>query len=233
MSKLARHILLTVLALMGSLLLAHGAQAADEQGMLLDFIARETSTALGTSVGIVSKRDLPALNLPADSELALRFSSRHGQYLPSGIEARSGGRLIRSVALGSYLDFQLSAAVLPGGLMRGEVVLSTSLKLETLTLAPGQEVVSDPALAWGLMARGAIAPGERLKLSRLVQPPLVRRGEAVALLVNAGGVQLSAQGEALADGYAGQSIGVKRASDGRVWRGVVETGISGTVVVVK
>jgi flagella basal body P-ring formation protein FlgA len=40
-------------------------------------------------------------------------------------------------------------------------------------------------------------------------PPLVRRGEAVKLMVRLGSVNVTATGEALQDGRAGQSVRVR------------------------
>lgn len=212
------------------LLLAAPAQA--DTG-LLDFIAAETSHALGTSVDVLPKRALPVLSISDGAELALRFPSGTGQHLPSGLEVRADGRLLRSIALASYLDFRLRVATLPQGLTRCASLGTGSIGSELLTLAPGQEIVTDGSAVLGMMPRGQIAAGERLRLSRLVPAPLVRRGAAVPLLLRGGGVQLSATGEALADGYAGQALSVRRASDGHVWRGVVEHGDSGIVVVVE
>lgn len=212
------------------LLLAAPARASE---LLLDFIAAETAQTLGTPVTVVAKRELPAIELRGGAELALRFPRTTGQHLPSALEVRREGRLLRSIALGPYLDFQLGIVTAPQGLARGEAASPLALRLESRTLAPGQEVLTDSAMVVDLLARGQIAAGAAVKLSRFTAAPAIRRGVLVPLVLRAGGVQLSAAGEALADGFSGQALSVRRESDGRVMRGVVELEDSGPVVVVQ
>jgi flagella basal body P-ring formation protein FlgA len=207
--------------------------AAGPARQLLEFVEHEASAELGTAIHAVAKRELPEPGWPADCSLQLRFPAGPGQYLPTALEARVDGRLVASLPLGSYVDFELQAGLLPEGLRRGELLQLSGIAWSELRLAPGQEVVTPAAQVTGLMARSLIAPGERLKLSRLTAPPLVRRGQDVPLELQAGGVRLTVHGTALSDAYAGQALSVRRAGDGRVWRGIVTSGDSGIVVVVQ
>jgi flagella basal body P-ring formation protein FlgA len=135
--------------------------------------------------------------------------------------------------LGQYLDFRLAVLVAKAGIAQGAQVTGPQLESRTLTLAPGQEVLTSATLADGLQARSFFGPGMRLKLSRLAPPALVKRGTAVQLKLHSSGVELSAQGTALADAYAGQPLSVRRDSDGRIIRGILQRGANGPVVDVK
>jgi flagella basal body P-ring formation protein FlgA len=219
-------------------LLSFAAQAAGTQTVSAadqrQFVLDQAQAALGEPVELVEHRPLPALELPAGKlELALRFPHPAGQWLPSALEAHVDGRLVAAVPLGAYADFKLPVLVAKDGLARGAAIDGAGLTSKTLTLAPGQEVLTDQALADGLTARGYFGPGMRLKLSRLAPPPLVRRGMAVQLIEQSGGIKLSASSTALADGFAGQALSVRRDSDGRVFRGVLQDGDSGAIVVVQ
>lgn len=73
----------------------------------------------------------------------------------------------------------------------------------------------------GREARNDLAEGTPFSPAVLVTPPDVRAGQAIELVVSTERFHLTARGEALNDGVIGQTIGVRRAADGRTVRGVV------------
>jgi flagella basal body P-ring formation protein FlgA len=70
------------------------------------------------------------------------------------------------------------------------------------------EVARQATQAVGLAVRLQVSPGQPLPLADLVRPPLVEKGALVTLTLEAGGIALSAQGQALEAGADGEHIRV-------------------------
>lgn len=88
------------------------------------------------------------------------------------------------------------------------------------TAAPG--ALTDPALALGQKLRYPLGPGAVLNAGMLEITPVVRRGQSVTIVSGNGGIEVRAQGEALADGSQGQTIRVRNHQTRRILSGTVE-----------
>ena len=88
------------------------------------------------------------------------------------------------------------------------------------TAAPG--ALTDPALALGQKLRYPLGPGAVLNAGMLDVTPVIRRGQTVTIVSGAGGIEVRAQGEALADGNHGQTVRVRNHQTRRVMSGTVE-----------
>jgi flagella basal body P-ring formation protein FlgA len=73
----------------------------------------------------------------------------------------------------------------------------------------------------GREARRTLAPGRAIRLTDLVVPQLVRRGEPVTILLASGGLELSMLGEALDSGSEGEAVRVVNPSSSQVRKGIV------------
>jgi len=60
----------------------------------------------------------------------------------------------------------------------------------------------------GLQARTSFRPGQRIHLSQVRSPRLIRRGEEVTIIVERGGLRITAPGRALSDGHVGGRVTV-------------------------
>ncbi|MEW6268926.1 MAG: flagellar basal body P-ring formation chaperone FlgA [Thermodesulfobacteriota bacterium] len=116
-------------------------------------------------------------------------------------------------------------AVARGAVLRGEDVRVEERRLDELPAT----VVTSVEEAVGKEARVALAAGRPLTLQALATAPLVARGDAVRVLLETGGMRLSASGEALDTGGAGERVRVVNASSRRELVGRVVA--HGTVLV--
>ena len=79
--------------------------------------------------------------------------------------------------------------------------------------APGP---TDAAALDGMVARRVLAPGTVLTARDIARPPAVRRGDAVALVSRAGGIEVRAAGKALGDAGLGQRVNVENLGSRRI-----------------
>ena len=70
--------------------------------------------------------------------------------------------------------------------------------------------------------RMAVAPGTALTMSLFAPDVMIRRGQRVTLIAAAGGIEVRAQGEAVADGTAGGRVRVLNLSSRRIVEGQVK-----------
>jgi flagella basal body P-ring formation protein FlgA len=120
--------------------------------------------------------------------------------------------------------------VAPNGIPAHTLLSGAYLGTEERELKPGSEVVTQPTQVLGMTARGSIAAGARVLVSRLRAAYDVPRGSTVTMVIRAGAVELRAQAVALNDAYLGQTLVVKRVDDDVKFKGRVE---EGPVVVVE
>ncbi|WP_333816089.1 flagellar basal body P-ring formation chaperone FlgA [Tabrizicola sp.] len=102
---------------------------------------------------------------------------------PASADALVATRTIRARTLVAAEDLTLVAAEIPGAL-------------------------SDPRQAVGLEARVAIYAGKPLRPGDLGPPTLVERNQLVTLVYLSGGLAISAEGRALAQGSEGDAVRV-------------------------
>ena len=122
-----------------------------------------------------------------------------GRHLACTRKLRASVRLYRTVVVARR------------SIGRGSKVQPESLETRR-DLVKGQleDAFCEIADVAGVRTRGRISAGTVIR-DRMVEPaPLVYRGDVVTLVVRQGGFELSTTGTALADGVAGQRIGVER-----------------------
>lgn len=99
---------------------------------------------------------------------------------------------------------------------RGTILSADDLRLEERRLDElPTTVLTDVESAIGREARVALAAGKPLTVQGLANAVLVKRGDAVRVLVEKGGLRLSIAGEAMDTGGAGERVRVVNASSKR------------------
>jgi flagella basal body P-ring formation protein FlgA len=112
-------------------------------------------------------------------------------------------------------------------LVRGRVDVFSEVVMAVRSVAPGETITAadvrsvpvdqsrvPPGLATslkqviGLQALVAFRPGQKIYLVQVRSPRVIRRGEDVTILVQRGGLRVSAPGRALTDGHAGGRVTV-------------------------
>ncbi|MGH7121441.1 MAG: flagellar basal body P-ring formation chaperone FlgA [Acetobacteraceae bacterium] len=95
------------------------------------------------------------------------------------------------------------------GLMPGTILTPSDLRPAAVpTGSLATQVASTDAQVVGMQLERAIAAGNPLPLADLSRPPLVRRGQRVLIALDARGLALTEQGQALESGAADASIRV-------------------------
>lgn len=115
--------------------------------------------------------------------------------------------------------------VLAGSVAPGQPIAAELLRIEkrdVATLSAGYLSSVDEAV--GRSLRRPVAPGAALTPDALAVVRLIRRGDLVTLVGRSGGLEVRAQGKALADGGSGERIAVENPSSRRVVQGVVRDG---------
>lgn len=112
--------------------------------------------------------------------------------------------------------------VLSRGVLRGDHVEPGLLQPETRDVAQLPfGYVSDAAAVSGYEFRRPLAAGQVPGPDDLTPPKWVRRGDAVQLVGRGTGIEVHAEGKALADGVAGARVAVENSRSKRVVEGVV------------
>lgn len=107
--------------------------------------------------------------------------------------------------------------VLAGPVPKGTVLGSGHLVLQERNInSLDGGYFSDMAEVAGMVAKRPLLPGQPLLASQLEPPLLVRKGDAVNVTANSGGLTIKAAGIALADGRAGEQIRVRNRTSNRI-----------------
>jgi flagella basal body P-ring formation protein FlgA len=113
-------------------------------------------------------------------------------------------------------------AVLARPVSRGEVIAASDVMwMESPPAAP-RDALTDAEAMIGMTARRNLDAERPLRSSDFGPTALIRRGEPVTLLYEAGGLKLTMRGRALANASAGQTVRVTNLSSNRVVEAIAE-----------
>lgn len=114
--------------------------------------------------------------------------------------------------------------VAAGRLQAGTVLGASDVRMARVRVSLLRtEVARIPPQAIGMVLRHLVPAGQPLPLADLVRPPLVQKGAVVLIQLDSPGITLSAQGQALDPGAAGERIRVLNP----ISRAVVEAEVTG------
>ncbi len=209
--------ILTLVALVAAILLPSPAARADETHSLeairagvRDFVLAQYNGRrddLEVEVGALDKR----LRLPACPR-RLEISLAPGTSLAG--RTTVGVRCTGTVGWSLYVPVRVrrfgEVVIARRALARGQILGADDLALERRDLfaLPGAPL-TEPGQLLGQMVRQPLAAGTVLQSTMLTSRKLVRRGDAVTILVETGAVNVRASGIALADGATGERIRVR------------------------
>jgi len=122
------------------------------------------------------------------------------------------------------VETELEVLVLQKALPRSSAVQPLDVKSERRRV-PGSAAnyILDPSQLAGRHLRNTAAPGTALTVDLLAADVLVRRGQRVTLIAAAGGIEVRAQGEAVADALPDGRVRVLNLNSHRVVEGRVES----------
>lgn len=159
---------------------------------------------------VVPKGTLHYEIMPGDSQL---LQARSFTAL-----VRVDGRLQANITIRGELQAMAPVAVAANNLERGQLLTRQDVQLKKRDISELRHPVLDPAKVAGKELKRSLDRGEVIPGNRLEQPALVERGDGVTVLVQTGGLRLSAAGEARQDGKKGEVIRVRNSNSGEMLR---------------
>ena len=115
---------------------------------------------------------------------------------------------------------QVEVAVLARPIQRGEILSADDFVYEQRSPNMGRGAIAADA-AKGLEAVRPLSPGSVVRISDVITPRLVRRGEPVLIAYKVGALTITTQGRALASAGAGEPVRVVTTSTRRTLDGFV------------
>lgn len=131
------------------------------------------------------------------------------------VEAWVDGVLVRTVSVPVRVTALFEVLVVARPVARHAPLMSEDVRLERREVLAGQEPLRQAAALAGRRAVRNLAPGELVLAGALELPPLVRRGDIVALTAEGRGLRAVTRAEAKEEGKAGQTIRVRNLVSGR------------------
>lgn len=161
----------------------------------------------------------PALRMPGCTE-ALR-----GQPATAGtVEVICPGAMGWRLYVPVKVRRQQEVLVLQRALAPGETLGAGNVALETRDVARLAGALTDASSIAGFSLRRPLAAGAVLTSADVLSPRLVRRGDSVTVVARTGGIEVRAQGRAMADAGVGDRLSVENLSSRRMLQGVVLAG---------
>ncbi|MGC0153256.1 flagellar basal body P-ring formation chaperone FlgA [Chromobacterium vaccinii] len=164
---------------------------------------------------LLPPRSLPACAAPWRTDAAdSRAFSRMRFDVSCPADGWRGSFIVRAAVTAQ-------AAVAARNLRAGEVLQAEDIAWEARPVAEPADLFGQASPPLGLAPRTTVAAGQPLRRRQLQAPLLVKRGAEVRIVARQDGIEVSAAGEALADGRQGETIRVRNLASGKTIRGRV------------
>ncbi|HHV62005.1 MAG TPA: flagellar basal body P-ring formation protein FlgA [Firmicutes bacterium] len=132
------------------------------------------------------------------------------------------GKVYKSVPVVLRLNVVKEVVVATRTIIKGQVVTADAVTRELRQLsALEMDPATDPAAVVGKVAARTIREGTLITAGAVEEPPLIKRGDIIQIVVRLGGVTVTTAGEALEDGKLKDLIRVKNLESGRQVEAVV------------
>jgi flagellar basal body P-ring formation protein FlgA len=176
------------------------------------FVTHVTAEPLDTRLRLARCTQPLSASLPASARLGARATVGVSCAAPQW-----------SVYLTVNIETQMPVAVLRNAGARGAALTPVDVEIRTIRVPglPATYITSVEQLADRHLKQTA-APGTALTVDLLAADVLVKRGQRVLLVAQAGGIEVRAQGEAVADARPNGRVRVLNLSSRRIVEGQVE-----------
>lgn len=159
-------------------------------------------------LGNPSDLTAPAGNL--ELAVSLPYGVRYNAPTTAVVTVSVDGKVSNTAILKFEVKLYQQVVVAARAIAKGEVLGIDNLRLERLDvgrLTTGYYTdINDIA---GLLSRRDLKPGTAFSKYLIEKPIVVKRGSAVTIIARTGGIEVTAFGKALQDGYEGQMIRVQ------------------------
>ena len=159
-------------------------------------------------LGNPTELTVPAGNL--ELAVTLPYGVRYNGPTTAVVTVSVDGKVCDAATLKYDVKLYQQVVVAARAIAKGEVLGTDNLRLERLDvgrLTTGY--YSDINDISGLISRRALKPGTAFNRYLIEKPIVVNRNSAVTIIARSGGVEVTAFGKALQDGYEGQIIRVQ------------------------
>ncbi|MEE9343545.1 MAG: flagellar basal body P-ring formation chaperone FlgA [Gammaproteobacteria bacterium] len=159
---------------------------------------------------------------PCDQPLDAQIRSGSQTKGNTTIAVSCKGNNAWSIYISARIKVFESVLVTAQTLERGARITVNDLKLEekNITTLPFG-YYSEPSLIEGMIAKRTITLNSIVTAQMLQKPKLVKRGEHVSLIAEAGTIKVRMTGEALSDGTKGDLVRVRASDSKRIIDGIV------------
>lgn len=184
--------------------------------------AQVIPTATVTAEPLDNRLRLPVCGSPLDASAA-NAATRSGWSVL--VSCRENGSSLWAVFVPVKVADLRPVVVMNRSIAPGQPITADALRIESRDIASlSMGYVSSTNEAIGRSLRRPVAPGAALTPDALAVTKLIRRGALITLVGKSGGLEVRAQGKAMADGGNGERISVENLSSRRVVQGVVRDG---------
>lgn len=158
------------------------------------------------------------LNLPPCDrapDISISSPQPYGSNITVRVTCTSGSRW--SIYVPARIELYADIAVLTRNLGRGDVITAQDVQLLRMNTAQaGFGHIEELDRVVGMQLRRSLRSGETVRLSHLLVPEIIRRGDSVILEAQNGGLSVVMEGTALANGKVGEQIQVRNSTSQRV-----------------
>ena len=175
------------------------------------FLVRETGRAPSD---IVVSRFKVLRNEPVpEGKVDIRIVSENAKTLAEYVRLKAAvtvnGNLVHTVELRAWLDIFATVLCASQDLKRNRIIGRNDLYFDRRNVSDIiDDVVEDMNVVTGLTVKHNIRADAPIKTWMLKKTPVVQRGDLVTILVQSGGLRVTAPGKVLDDGFSGQTVGV-------------------------
>jgi flagella basal body P-ring formation protein FlgA len=200
--------------------------ADDVRAQLTEAITASAGLEGPESLEVEIDPELANIQIPVEADGAVRIEDavwlkEQGRFEANLVVRRIDGVDERRPLTGRAQE-TLAVVTAARTLDRGTVLTAADLQIEHRPkTAARNDTVDDVQLAAGMELRRGLREGQPLRPSDLSQPVLVKSGANISMVLRSGSLNLSASGQALADGKMGATIQVLNVQSKRVLQGVV------------
>ncbi len=147
------------------------------------------------------------------------------------VDIYQGGQRVKTLPVVAQVELLRPVLVARRPINRGQTVSQRDLRVEKRRFDSLEGIgLSEMELAVGYEATRFIPEGDMLSVRALKEPPLIRRGATVKILISGGGVQITALGKAQKEGALGDVIPVAKNGSHRK-RDIIDAMVTGPGVV--
>lgn len=147
----------------------------------------------------------------------LPYGVRYNAPTTANVTVSVNGRVIAITTLKFETKMYKQVLVAGRSISSGEALTIDSLRYERMDIGRLMSgYYTDANKVLGLITRRAITPGLAINQYMIEKPIIIKRGSSVTLVARIGGLEVTAAGQALQDGYEGKIIPIQNLSSRKI-----------------